>query len=78
MKEEYSVVTLSDEREYVIVSSAKLEDKNYLYFVDKDDNNSHMICRLEDNCVVKVTDNNLLGKLILLFNEDLKTVFGTN
>ncbi len=75
MKDEYSIVTLSDEKEYVIASTSRLDDVNYLYLVDQNDTNNHMICKLEDNCVVKITDKNTLGKLILLFNEDLKPIF---
>ena len=74
MQNEYDVVTLSDNKEYVIVSKTEFQGVPYLYLVDIENNTNNMICKFDNNSLERVIDTDLLAKLVIIFNDDLKNV----
>ena len=74
MQEEYNILTLSDNKQYVVVSSTELNGKNYVYLVDMEDHNNNIVCELNGDEVEVVEDNDILADLTLIFNDKLKDV----
>lgn len=66
MKKDY-ILTLEDDKEYALVNTLKMDDKNYVYLVDLHDYNNFIFGELIENKINKVTDNKLLSKLVMEF-----------
>ena len=62
------VLTLNDSRKYAVVSSAMIDNVNYVYLIDQDDYTNFMFCKYDNqNSLEEVTDQNLIERLILTF-----------
>ena len=59
-------------KEYTVVSSINIDDKNYVYLVDTDKYREYKICEYADDTLEEVVDSDLLRLLITKFNKDLK------
>ena len=72
------IVTLSDDISYIVLSKVLYEGKNYLYLTSMEENPKIKICcEKEDSDQIKlsvVTDMELVSKLILLFDENVKEI----
>lgn len=61
------LVTLEDNKDYVVVSKAIYNNKNYYYLIDINDETNLMFCYEDDNQLVESNDKSLNTKLIPLF-----------
>ena len=72
MLEQGELLVLTNDKEYAVVSSIKLEDINYVYLVDTDKYKDYKICEFNGESLEEVVDSDLLRLLIIRFNDDLK------
>ena len=76
MLEQGEIVTLSNKEEYAVVSSIDFEGKNYVYLMDTDNYKNFKFCMFKDEKLYVVQDSELIKKLIVKFNTDLKNNIG--
>ena len=73
MLEQGEILTLNDNKKYVVVSSQVLNDENYVYLIDQDDYTNLMFCKYDNNNgLEEVIDQDLIEKLMLLFQKDIR------
>ena len=72
MLEQGEILTLSNNKEYVVVSSIIYQGANYVYLLDCDSYKDYKFCKYEDESLKVVKDESLLKTLITKFNKDLK------
>ena len=65
-------LTLDDNNEYVVVSKINVDDKNYFYLIDKNDNSNVKFCYQENDELVELNDKELVTRLLPLFVENAK------
>lgn len=66
MKKDY-IITLEDGKEYALVNALIIDNKKYVYLVDIHDYNNIIFGEFVADRIDKVTDNELLSKLIVEF-----------
>ena len=76
MLEPGEIVTLSNREEYAVVSSIEYEGKNYVYLMNLEDYKNFKFCEFKDESLYVVQDSELIKKLIIKFNTDLKHNIG--
>ena len=62
-------ITLDDNNEYVVVSKAIYDNKNYYYLLDKNNNDNFKFCYEDNDELVEIDDKELTTKLLPLFVE---------
>ncbi len=67
------VLTLSDKKEYVVVSIAELDLINYYYIADINDESNLKICYLDKEELVEIKDSDLIIQLLPLFKENIES-----
>jgi hypothetical protein len=69
-------ITLSDKKEYVVISKAIYQDKTYYYIIDIADNKNIKFCEevSSNNSLIVVKDKELLKNLLPLFFDNIKDV----
>lgn len=72
MLEQGELLTLSNDKEYAVVSSIIYQGANYVYLLDTDVYKDYKLCKYEDENLTVVKDEELLKTLITKFNSDLK------
>ena len=65
-------LTLDDNNEYVVVSKINVDDKNYFYLIDKNDNSNIKFCYQDNDELVELNDKELVTRLLPLFVENAK------
>ena len=68
-KEKDLIVTLDNNKKYVLVSSIMFEGKKYVYLSGLDDYKDFIIGEIENDEIIAVSDTNLFGQLIIEFNK---------
>ena len=68
------VLTLSDDKKYIVVSKIYYSGKDYLYLVDIDDNENLKFCYLDNDEVVEISDKELNTRLLPLFFGKVKNM----
>ncbi len=72
MIEQGEILTLEDDKEYVVVATTILDDINYVYLMDSKDYSNFMFCAYDQtDGLYEVEDNELLQQLLEIFNEQL-------
>ena len=66
------LLTLNDNKEYVVVSKANYEGSNYYYLIDKDSPENVMFCYEDGNELVEIEDKDLTAKIIPLLLEPIQ------
>ena len=69
MLEAGDLITLSNNKEYIVINKTSLKGKNYVYLITKDGISEIAICLFENDTLTKVTDTELLKTLINIFKE---------
>lgn len=69
MLEQGDLITLSNNKEYIVINKTSLKGKNYVYLITKDGISEIAICLFENDTLTKVTDIELLKILINIFKE---------
>lgn len=72
LKQGEELITLSNGKEYSVVSSIVYEGNNYVCILDTNDFKDYKFCLYENDELTIVKDYNLLEILISKFNTDLK------
>ena len=72
--EQGNVLTLSDNKEYVVVASEIIDEINYLYVIDQNDYSNCMFCKYYDNKLEKINDSQTIEKLLNVFYESIKNI----
>ena len=65
-------LTWDDNNEYVVVSKISVDDKNYFYLIDKNDNSNVKFCYQDNDELVELNDKELVTRLLPLFVENAK------
>ena len=65
-------LTLDDNNEYAVVSKISVDDKNYFYLIDKNDNSNVKFCYQDNDELVELNDKELVTRLLPLFVENAK------
>ena len=65
-------ITLSDDKEYVVVSKVKHENKTYYFILDINDKDNIRICVEKKFYLVDVSDEKLKNTLLPLFMQQAK------
>lgn len=65
------ILTLSDNKEYTVVSTTELDGNNYVYIIEQDDYTNVMFCKFENDSLEEVIDSNLVEQLMIIFKNDL-------
>ena len=61
------IITLDDNKKYVVTSKTSYENKDYYLLLDKDEKSEYLICYLENNELIETEDKDLNTKLLELF-----------
>lgn len=69
MLEKGDLLTLSNEKEYILINQINMEGNDYLYLVSKDGISEVAICKIEQGCITAIKDIELMQKLIEQFKE---------
>ncbi len=72
MLEQGELLQLTNDKEYVVVSSIIYQGANYVYLLDTDTYKDFKLCKYEEEQLKVVKDEELLATLITKFNTDLK------
>lgn len=76
MIEQGDVLTLEDNKEYVVVATTVLSNIVYVYLIDQNDYSNFMFCSYDQtDGLYEVEDQELLKELIKIFNKDLSKQF---
>ncbi len=70
-KEKPLIITLNNNKKYVLVSSILFEGKKYVYLSGLEDYKDVIIGEIENDEITVVSDINLFGKLIIEFNKKI-------
>lgn len=74
--EEKSVITLDNNKKYIIVKKIKNKQTYYYFSLNIDDTNDYKFFYMKDNDLIEILDDETISSLILLFKinitEDLK------
>ena len=65
-------LSLDDNNEYVVVSKINVDDMNYFYLIDKNDNSNVKFCYQDNDELVELNDKELVTRLLPLFVENAK------
>lgn len=68
-KEKDLIVTLDNNKKYVLVSSIMYEGEKYVYLSGLDDYKDFIIGEIKNDEITVVSDTNLFGQLIIEFNK---------
>ena len=68
------VLTLSDNKDYIVVTTVSYEEKNYVYLVAADDFSDLMFCEYEGESFEKVEDPDFIVKLLELCAKDFEEI----
>lgn len=72
MLEQGEILTLEDDKDYVVVATTKLNEITYVYLMNTIDYSNFMFCSYDEvDGLYEVEDNDLLDKLIKIFNKQL-------
>ena len=69
MFEKGDLLTLSNEKEYIVINQINFDNKDYLFLVSKDGISNVAICLLENDTLSIVKDANTLEILLKKFTE---------
>ncbi len=67
----YDLITLDNNKKYVVGSIIEYNDVNYYLLCDENNPKQYMFCYLKENKLVKVKDNSLYQILSLKITKDL-------
>lgn len=73
MIEQGEILTLEDDKEYVVVATTVLDGINYVYLINSVDYSNFLFCAYDQtDGLYEVEDPELLDQLLKIFNEQLK------
>ena len=63
------ILTLDNNKKYVMVNMLTFNEKKYVYLAELDDFNNYIIGEILNDEIIQVEDQNLLGQLIIEFSK---------
>lgn len=66
-EEKNYILTLDDNKKYVLIDSLSFNKKTYAYLTELNDFTKYKICEIIDDEAIEIQDQNLLGQLMLEF-----------
>ena len=69
-----NVLALDDNKDYVVVSKANYENKEYFYLAEVGNPQNIIFCYRDDNELTELKDNNLINKLLPIFVENTSKI----
>ena len=68
------ILTLDDQKKYIVVSTVTYEEKNYVYLITDDGISNVMICMFNEQTqeLETVTEEDVLKKIIPLLQKDIE------
>ncbi len=71
MPNQYDLLTLDDDKDYLVVFSTELNFKKYFYLIDQDDYTNTMFCEYDNNNgLEEVTETEIIEQLMTKFKEN--------
>lgn len=70
MLEKGDLITLNNNKEYIVIHQMIFNDQNYVYLVSKDGISSVAVCLLENDTLTNINDGDLLGLLLEKFRQE--------
>lgn len=64
------LITLNNNKEYIVINQATFNGKNYIYLVSKDGVSSVAICLLENDTLTTINDGDLVKLLLERFKQE--------
>ena len=64
------VLTLNDNKKYVVAFSTEYNQNNYVYLIEKDDYTNAMFYKYEDSSLEKVNDSNTIQELLKMYLQE--------
>lgn len=64
------VITLNNNKEYIVINQITFNGKNYVYLVSKDGISSVAVCLLEDDTLTTINDGDLVKLLLERFKQE--------
>ncbi len=75
MIEKGEILTLEDNKSYVVVSTTELNNINYVYLMNPENYAEFMFCAYDnEDGLYEVEDGELLQQLLEIFNNDLNKI----
>lgn len=71
---ENDILTLDNNKKYIVISSINYKNKKYYYLLDVDDNKNAMICYEENNELIKIDNEKNDKKFIDLLVKQMKLI----
>lgn len=68
-EEKNLIVTLDNNKKYTIVNTIIFNEKKYIYLAELEDYKKFIIGEIENDEITLVSDNELLGQLIMEFDK---------
>ncbi len=68
------VLTLSNNKNYVVVTTVTYEEKNYVYLIAEEDYSDVMFCECDGESFEKVYNAELIKKLLDLCKKDFEEI----
>ncbi len=64
------ILTLDNNKEYVVVASRVMDNINYTFLINDQDYSDFMFCEYKNDNLKEIVDDELVNKLLELFKED--------
>lgn len=72
MLEKGDLIKLNNQKEYLVMNQINYKGNNYIYLVTKDGVSGVAICKLEEDNITPVTEEELFNELLKLFVEQME------
>lgn len=70
-----SIITLSDNRNYIVISKATINTYDYIYIVDQNNFNNSKFGKIVNNKIVIINNNEQLKKIIPILNKNIEDFY---
>lgn len=67
------LITLSNNKEYIVINQTTFNGKNYIYLVSKDGVSNVAVCLLENDTLITINDSELVKLLLEKFRQEQGT-----
>lgn len=64
------LITLNNNKEYIVINQTNFNDKNYVYLVSKDGVSGIAVCLLENDTLTTINDGDLVKLLLEKFRQE--------
>lgn len=71
MLDKGDLITLSDNKEYVVANTTTLDNLNYVYLITKDGFSDFKLCQIDEERqeLLEVSNLNIIEKLLTIFSK---------